>query len=203
MSLDLFVGAPVMFTMNDTREKKIANGSVGFVVGFEFPRSWQNDYVGRSKDGVFVPSCEPHTILVRILGKEGHQFHSDLPPGIFRTKRRHTTVRVTYPNRQFEFGLSGFPIRLAFAATTFKVQGLSLKDYIIADWTERGQTQRRGEAYVALSRGEVRYALHILQTFSQHLTDVFKPSDELLLELERLRMLHEITMKKLEQSEEP
>ena len=203
MILDLFVGAPVMFTMNDTREKKIANGSVGFVVGFEFPRSWQNDYVGRSKDGVFVPSCEPNTILVRILGKEGHQFHSDLPPGIFRTKRRHTTVRVTYPNRQFEFGLSGFPIRLAFAATTFKVQGLSLKDYIIADWTERGQTQRRGEAYVALSRGEVRYALHILQTFSQHLTDVFKPSDELLLELERLRMLHEITMKKLEQSEEP
>ena len=70
-------------------------------------------------------------------------------------------------------------MRLAFAVTTFKVQGLSLKDYTIADWTEAGQRHRRGEAYVALSRGEVRQAFHILQVFGKNLRDVFRPSNDL------------------------
>jgi len=178
MILDLFVGCPVMFTLNDKDEKKIANGSVGVVAGFEFPKDWQNNYIGSSPEGVFIPSSEPEYVLVKILGKETHQFHQDLPAGMFRSKRRSKTVKVQYPNREFSFGVRGFPLRLAFAATTFKVQGLSLKDFTIADWTEAasGQRHRRGEAYVALSRGEVRQAFHILQVFGKNLRDVFRPT---------------------------
>ena len=183
-------------------KKKIANGSVGVVVGFEYPLHWKKDYIGRSMDGLFVPSCEPDTILVLILGQEGRQFHPSVPPGVFRSKRRSKTVTVTYPNRRFSFTISGFPLRLAFAATTFKVQGLSLKDYTIADWKELGQKHRRGEAYVALSRGEVRHALRITHLFNEQLKSWFKPSIELLQELDRLKLLHDTTMTKLQRGED-
>ena len=106
--------------------------------------------------------------------------------------------RSADPNREFSFGVRGFPLRLAFAATTFKVQGLSLKDFTIADWTEAGQRHRRGEAYVALSRGEVRQAFHILQVFGKNLRDVFRPSNDLLTELSRLSALHEDTVNRLD-----
>ena len=111
MILDLFVGCPVMLTLND-KDEKIANGSVGVVAGFEFPNNWQSDYIGCSPEGVFVPSSEPEAVLVMILGKETHQFHPDLPAGIFRSKRRSKTVKVQYPNREFSFGIRGFPMRL-------------------------------------------------------------------------------------------
>ena len=86
MILDLFVGCPVMFTKNEKDEKRVANGSVGVVVGFSVPSSDQSGYIGCSKDGVFVPACQPDIIFVKVLGKEGVKFHQNSPFGIFQLK---------------------------------------------------------------------------------------------------------------------
>ena len=106
---------------------------------------------------------------------------------------------MKFPNYEFGFSISQFSVVQAFAATIFKVQGLSLKDLTIADWKEQGCTPKKGSAYVALSRAEVRKAVQTLHTFNRNHANFFKPCDELLRELERLRRLHHATLKRLEE----
>ena len=124
MILDLFVGCPVMFTKNEKDEKRVANGSVGVVVGFSVPSSDQSGYIGCSEDGVFVPVCQPDIIFVKVLGKEGVKFHENSPFGIFQLKRKTVGCSVKFPNYEFSFSILQFSLVQAFAATIFKVEGL-------------------------------------------------------------------------------
>jgi hypothetical protein len=201
MILDLFVGCPVMFTKNEKEEKRVANGSVGVVVGFGYPSNEQSgNYIGCSQDGVFVPASQPDVVFVKVLGKEHVKFHQNSSIGVFQLKRKTVGITVKFPSYEFGFSISQFSLVQAFAATVFKVQGLSLKDLTIADWKEQGCTPKRGSAYVALSRAEVRKAVRTLHVFNRNHANFFKPCDELLNELERLRRFHNTTLEKLEKA---
>ena len=199
MILDLFVGCPVMFTKNEKEEKRVANGSVGVVVGFGYPSNEPSgNYIGCSQDGVFVPACQPDVVFVKVLGKDHVKFHHNSSIGIFPLKRKTVGCTVKFANYEFGFSISQFSLVQAFAATVFKVQGLSLKDLTIADWKEQGCTPKKGSAYVALSRAEARKAVRTLHFFNRNHANFFKPCHELLNELERLRRLHNTTLEKLE-----
>ncbi len=122
--LQLKVGAQVMFIKNDTAErgKRFFNGKIGIVSSLE-------------KDKIFV-QCkgEPDEIEVK------------------KEKWENIRYSLNKTNRNLEEEVLGsftqFPLRLAWAITIHKSQGLTFEKAII----DAGAAFAPGQVYVALSR---------------------------------------------------
>ena len=121
--LELKVGAQVMFVKNDPNpEKAFYNGKIGRVVGFD------------EKEG---------TVTVESEGE-----HITVP----RLKWQNMEYTINAENQDIEEkeigSFSQIPLRLAWAVTIHKSQGLTF-DKVIVD---AGQAFAHGQVYVALSR---------------------------------------------------
>lgn len=122
-NLELKIGAKVMFVKNDSENpRRFYNGKIGVV------SSW-------NIDGIFVKSPEDDSeILVSPMSWENIQYKAD-----------ETTLQV---NEEVLGTFTQYPLRLAWAITIHKSQGLTFDKAII----DAGAAFAPGQVYVALSR---------------------------------------------------
>ncbi|CAJ1962314.1 unnamed protein product [Cylindrotheca closterium] len=141
--LQLKIGAQVMLIKNEGQGKKqLVNGSRGKIVGFRKP----------------PPSIKPAEAALLLPGVEKYpvvQFISGVKKIILPTSFESRLIGIGSCTR------IAIPLKLAWAITTHKAQGLTL-DYVIADL---GEVFAEAQTYVALSRASDEAGLE-LRNFS-------------------------------------
>ena len=162
--LELKIGSYVMILANDTDsgegEFSFANGDCGHVVDYD------------DLDETFEVKLVRNEETVQIGMIERKIVSRDEPNGFYPGKRPFKEGRNWVYG-----GISYFPLRLAYAATVHKTQGLSL-DRIQVDCRE-GFFGQPSMAYVALSRARTAEGVRIVGTPQQFAKKV-KVSPEVL-----------------------
>ena len=175
--LQLKIGAPVMLTYNISVLDSLTNGAVGEVKGFEMSN-------GTIK-----------TVLVQF---------KQLKVGQERRKKNSVHIQSRFPNMpvtpiekiEFRFNLSKnpssqndflqatqFPLKLAFACTSHKIQGCTISepDKAVVDLRS---VKEAAQSYVMLSRVQTIDQIYILEKFPRE--KIF-PSEHAMEELKRLQ----------------
>jgi hypothetical protein len=140
--LQLKIGAQVMLVKNLGRDSKLVNGSRGTVVGFRTVRKSPKD-----PTMYLLPGVTKYPVV---------QFVNGLQQVVLPQKFQSRLVGLGTCTRL------AIPLRLAWAITAHKAQGLTL-DYVIADV---GQVFAEAQLYVALSRASDEKGLE-LRNFSE------------------------------------
>jgi ATP-dependent DNA helicase PIF1 len=140
--LQLKIGAQVMLIKNLNQNSRLANGSRGKVIGF---RTVKNS---ASSDDNLLPGVDKYPVV---------QFKNGLQQVIKPQKFQSRLLGMGICTR------TAIPLKLAWAITTHKAQGLTL-DYVIADV---GQVFAEAQLYVALSRASDESGLE-LRNFSKN-----------------------------------
>ena len=123
IKLDLKPGAQVIFVKNDM-EKRWVNGTLGTVSGIDLNGE-----------------------IVHIITEDGHEY--DVEQALWNNIRYHYNEKEKKIEEEVLGTFIQFPIRLAWAITIHKSQGLTFSRAVI-DFT--GGVFAGGQAYVALSR---------------------------------------------------
>ena len=174
----LCVGAPVMLTQNFIWDQQVVplglmNGARGHVVSILYKQ------VGEARsDGLAIPtgfpngikSCPmPDMVIVNFPSYLGQSFFPDLP----RTWVPVPCVDVRHEKRKM-LRRVGLPLRLCWAMTVHKCQGITAREGTIVDFQvsrERNPVSTAGLAFVAFTRAEVfeRVAFRNLPPFHHFL----------------------------------
>ena len=173
-SLKLKIGAKVMLTFNIHTYDCLTNGTFGEVVGFNFDQSgniiqvhvhFNDEDCGkiRRKNYVYLQEKFPGKNVTPI---DLIEFHYSL------SKKGNSSNATAIQ----------FPLKLAFAATAHKIQGLTIKkpNFLVIDLRT---VREPAQAYVILSRVQALCQLFILESLCVH---KMKSSDKAMEELERL-----------------
>ncbi|MDR0894559.1 MAG: AAA family ATPase [Prevotellaceae bacterium] len=123
LELELKPGAQVIFVKNDF-DRRWVNGTIGVVTGFD-----------------------EHDEVLYILTDDGHEV--DVTPNSWRNIRYRYNEKEHKVEEEVLGTFTQFPVRLAWAITVHKSQGLTFSRVII-DFT--GGVFAGGQTYVALSR---------------------------------------------------
>ena len=137
--LRLKIGAQVMLIKNLGENSKLTNGSRGTIVGFR--------KVKRSSSSDLLPGVDAYPVV---------QFKNGLQLVVTPQKFQSRILGMGTCTR------TAIPLKLAWAITTHKAQGMTL-DYVIADV---GQVFAEAQLYVALSRASDEKGLE-LRNFSR------------------------------------
>lgn len=135
--LKLKVGARVMFQRNDNDYGKYNNGTMGWVVHL-------------SEDCIIVVTDNGDKVDVKRAVWQQFDYFVDK-----KTKTIYTQVSAEYHQ---------YPLKLAWAVSIHKSQGLTLKEAII----DASQAFAFGQVYVALSRCESLEGIHLLEMIPSH-----------------------------------
>lgn len=135
--LKLKVGARVMFQRNDNENKKYDNGTMGWVVHL-------------SEECIIVVTDSGNKVDVKRAVWQQFDYFVDK-----KTKTIYTQVSAEYHQ---------YPLKLAWAVSIHKSQGLTLKEANI----DASQAFAFGQVYVALSRCETLEGMHLLEMIPSH-----------------------------------
>jgi len=141
--LQLKIGAQVMLIKNEGQGKKqLVNGSRGKIVGFRKPPP----SIKPAEEALLLPDVDKYPVV---------QFINGVKKIILPTSFESRLIGIGTCKRV------AIPLKLAWAITTHKAQGLTL-DYVIADL---GEVFAEAQTYVALSRASDEAGLE-LRNFS-------------------------------------
>lgn len=129
--LELKVGARVMFQRNDNTGHQYVNGTLGWV------KALHDEYIVVRKDNGELVNVEP-------AKWEQYKYYVDN-----KTKTIYTEVSGTYIQ---------FPLKLAWAVSIHKSQGLTFNEVAI----DAAKSFTFGQVYVALSRCRTLEGIHLL-----------------------------------------
>ena len=135
--LKLKVGAMVMFQRNDNENKLYNNGTMGWVINL-------------SDDNIVVVTDNLDIVNVKRAIWQQFDYFVDK-----KTKTIYTQVSAEYHQ---------YPLKLAWAVSIHKSQGLTLKEVNI----DASQAFAFGQVYVALSRCETLEGIHLLEMIPSH-----------------------------------
>ena len=182
-NLKLKVGAKVMLIHNVSLRDKLVNGAIGSIIDIVYNAPRSDDRT--SVKAIIVKFDDPE------VGEELRSTHEYLSASV----RNEGGVPIFLT--QFTYGIPGrnkksrhgakctitqFPLRLAYAFTAYKLQGVTLKrgtDLIINKLT----FNRPGMGYVTLSRCEDINNIYLADNFD---LESIKPDKESLKETRRL-----------------
>jgi ATP-dependent exoDNAse (exonuclease V) alpha subunit len=167
--LKILIGARVMLQRNLSIRHGLVNGSIGVVQGIAYSRGARPPQM---PDCVFVEFDNYHGPSLRAVDDDGPACR--LVP------------IVAMPSADGRRG-SQLPLRLAWAITVHKSQGLTLREAFVGLST-RGKCVS-GLLYVALSRVKRLQDLHVGQCSLQRLKQLTQSSGVKEAELKRLRLL--------------
>lgn len=135
--LCLKVGSRVMFQRNDNEKEQYVNGTMGWVTHL-------------THDSIYVkPDNGDEVRVERAIWKQ-YDYYVDK-----KTKTIYTQVSAEYHQ---------FPLKLAWAVSIHKSQGLTLKEVNI----DASQAFAFGQVYVALSRCKTLTGIHLLEKIPSH-----------------------------------
>ena len=166
-TLELKIGAKVMFLKNDT----------------EVPRRYFNGKIG------VVEDVEDEAIVVRCAGdNETIELHKDVWRNI-----RYSTNSKTQQIQEDELGaFIQYPLRLAWAITIHKSQGLTFDKAVI----DAGDAFAPGQVYVALSRCRSLEGMVLLSKINPHTIQ----NDRKIVDYEQNKLPAELLETQLDES---
>ena len=135
--LKLKVGSRVMFQRNDNEHQQYNNGTMGWVAHL-------------TEDSIIVITDDGFPVDVKRAVWQQFDYYVDK-----KTKTIYTQVSAEYHQ---------FPLKLAWAVSIHKSQGLTLKEANI----DASQAFAFGQVYVALSRCETLEGIHLLEMIPSH-----------------------------------
>lgn len=135
--LCLKVGARVMFQRNDNDKEQYVNGTMGWVTKL-------------TQDSIYVKPDNGEEVIVEKAVWKQYDYFVDK-----KTKTIYAQVSAEYHQ---------FPLKLAWAVSIHKSQGLTLKEVNI----DASQAFAFGQVYVALSRCKTLNGIHLLEKIPSH-----------------------------------
>ena len=169
-SIFLAKGAKVMLTINLWASVGLCNGATGTVVDIIYATNHQ-------------PPDLPIAVLVKFDDYRGPSFSTDLPSCV-----PICPITVSAQSLEGVHERQQLPLRLAYALTIHKTQGLTLSKA----WVDIGKSEKTpGIAYVAISRVKTLSSLVIEPMTFERLTSI-KSSATLQYKLEEESRLHHI-----------
>ena len=136
-NLKLKVGSRVMFQRNDNEQEQYVNGTMGWVKELYFTR-------------IIVELDNGKRVQVERAVWKQYDYYVEK-----KTKTIYTQVSAEYHQ---------YPLKLAWAVSIHKSQGLTLKEVNI----DASQAFAFGQVYVALSRCETLEGIHLLEMIPSH-----------------------------------
>lgn len=188
LELDLAIGAPMQCTKNISSTLKLANGTIGYVVGFQ-PAI--DDIVHHQAiNGIdeYVHSKPPTAVYLQLKDFPTLHVSPELPPGVVPVcPRTEKGIQIKLPNRSFSVSITQAPLVLTFSLTTEKCQGLTVDKMVLAPL--RHQTRRipqKSSLYVAVTRVKSLNQLYLMAPLTKEFLEYFKPRSDALEETVRL-----------------
>ncbi|KAF4143997.1 hypothetical protein GN958_ATG05898 [Phytophthora infestans] len=147
--LEIAINLIVQCTKNMSPLLKLANGSIGTVVGFTMP---QNDEVRiHTSDTIeeHQHKLPPDIVFVELKDYSNHTFLPGLPPGVVPVCRRiEKGIEVKLPGREFSIAIDQVPLVAAYSLIAEKCQGLTVDKMILAPL--KHTTRRTPQPFVVL-----------------------------------------------------
>lgn len=169
--LTLALGARVMLIRNIDVADGLVNGSQGQIVAFI--KSGKGDTVA------IAIKFDNQNVGLDTRRKSPYMLQLKAQPDSTPILRSETTFTVTRKNNSLTVYRYQFPLKLAWACTIHKVQGLTMDNIVVSFDGRFGG----GQAYVALSRSKSLTGLHIISLD----TSKIKVNKQVQKEMNRLR----------------
>lgn len=189
MRIELAVGMKAMVVLNIATEADIANGTRGTVQGIELdPRE---EHTAPDHEGHIHLKYPPPVIYFR-PDLETNTTFEGIPAGIIPISPSEVGFSVDVDGLKVKLERRQLAIVPGYAFTDFKAQGQTMGCVIVDISKPPSGSISPFSAYVALSRSRGRSTIRILRDFDPVLF-MHHPSEDLRVEMERLRFLNEKT----------
>ena len=188
---EMAIGMPVQCTKNLSRSLKLANGTLGHVIGIQWPR---NRNITRSRGAnCDYDVCEydglPDYVLIKLIDFAQEALIPGFAPGVVPVRPtlvKQVKIHIA-DDRQFTVNIEQVPLIPAFSLTSDKCQGLTVDRMILGPLRhDSRRLPQRTSFYVAMTRVRTMANLFLMEPLTSLYLKYFKPSPVAIAEMARL-----------------